>query len=224
VITHSEVLTGRPGAVVKGGIVIRASGVTIRNLTVLGGENGIDVEHARRVEIAGVRVVGASMDGIHVRYSQVMIRDCSIVTSGAYTQGIDISYSMDEGMSAVEGCDVAGGSEGIVSHSSMVMMSRNHVHGTSLRGITMSEMSMDEASENSVTSTVGVGMYCGDHSECTVERNVVADTQSDHSGNLAQIGIGIEANYYAVAHLSGNVLVGNPRPTAVFDNSLFASG
>jgi hypothetical protein len=224
VITHSEVLTGRPGAVVKGGIVVRASGVTIKNLTVLGGENGIDVQNARRVMIDGVRVTGATMDGIHVRFSEVMIRNCAVVVNGPFAQGIDISYSMNEGMSAVEHCDVSGGNEGVVTHDSMVMVHGNRVHGTGMRGITMSEMSMGEVSQNTVTGARGVGVYCGDHSECEITRNVVAGTRSDGTGDLGQMGIGIEAKYYALATLERNVLVGNPQGTAAFSNSRFESG
>jgi hypothetical protein len=219
VITHEEVLKGKPGAVVRGGIVVRASGVVIENLTVLGGVNGIEVESARRVTIKNVRIVGAQLDGIHVRFSQVMIRDCAVVAGGPFGQGIDISYSMSEGMSAVEGCDVSGGSEGIVTHDSMVMVGGNRVHGTSLRGITMSEMSMGEVLENNVAGARGVGVYCGDHSQCEIKRNIVAGTRPGDAGNLAQAGVGIEANYYAFAFLDENVLIGNPKPVAVFDNS-----
>jgi nitrous oxidase accessory protein NosD len=219
VITHSEVLTGKPGAVVTGGIVVRSSDVTIKNLTVLGGTNGIDVESARRVSIHDVRVLGAHQDGIHVRFGQVMIRDCTIALSGPFTQGVDISYSMNIGMSSVEDCDVSGGNEGIVTHSSMVMVMGNRVHGTGLRGITMSEMSMGEVSENDVSGARGVGVYCGDHSECTIRRNVISGIRSDGTDNLAQAGVGIEANYFALAGLEQNTLVGNPRPIASFDNS-----
>jgi hypothetical protein len=224
VITHSEVLTGKPGAVVRGGIVVRASDVTIRNLTVLGGVNGIDVEYARRVKIENVRLAGASLDGIHVRFAQVMVNDCAIVSRGPYAQAVDISYSMDWGMSAVENCDVSGGLEGIVTHSSMVMVSGNHVHGTQLRGITMSEMSMGDVSRNTVTGTIGVGVYCGDHSECEINRNVVEGTRPSGTDDLGQAGIGIEAKYYAVATLDRNVLVDNPKAVASFSNSLFESG
>ena len=45
--------------------------------------------------------------------------------------------------------------------------------------------------------------------------------RSDRSGDRARVGIAIEANYYALAHLDDNVLVGNPRPTAAFSNSRF---
>jgi hypothetical protein len=169
-----------------------------------------------------VRIVGAGLDGIHVRFAQVMIKGCSIVSRGAYAQGIDISYSMTIGMSGVEGCDVSGGSEGIVTHDSMVMIGGNHVHGTALRGITMSEMSMGEIAENTVSASRGVGVYCGDHSECRIEKNIVAGIRSDGSTNLAQAGIGIELNLYAFAFLERNVLVGNSTPVAVFDNSRLA--
>jgi hypothetical protein len=224
VITHSQVLTGMPGAVVRGGIVVRASDVTIRNLTVLGGTNGIDVQYARRVKIDNVRVAGAQLDGIHVLFGQVMVHDCAIVSSSPYAQAVDISYSMDWGMSAVEGCDVSGGQEGIVTHSSMVMVSGNHVHGTNLRGITMTEMSMGEVTRNTVTGTTGVGVYCGDHSECEINRNLVEGTRSAGTEDLGQAGIGIEAKFYAVAKLDRNVLVDNPKAIASFSNSLFESG
>jgi nitrous oxidase accessory protein NosD len=219
VIDREETLVGKPGAIVRGGIVIRASGVHVRNVTVLGGVNGIDVESARRVVLDDVHVLGASEDGIHVRFSGVMIRDCSVALSAPFSQGIDISYSMGDGMSSVENCDVSGGSEGIVTHSAMVMVDGNRVRGTSLRGITMTEMSMGDVSQNEVTGTTGVGVYCGDHSECDIAKNVVTGTRSDGTGNLAQRGVGIEVNFFADAALDRNVLVGNPAPVATFDGS-----
>ncbi len=222
VITRQENLVGKNGAIVQGGIVVRASGVVIRNVTVVGGENGIDVERSRRVMLDGVRVFGAKMDGIHVRFSQVMIRDCAVTVAGPYAQGIDISYSGFQGMGSVEGCDVSGGSEGIVVHASNIMVTGNRVHGTSMRGITVSEMSMGEVAKNNVSGAVGVGVYCGDHSMCDVNRNVVVGTRSDHTGNFAQAGVGIEANFYAEAELDRNILVGNPKPVASFAQSTFS--
>jgi parallel beta-helix repeat protein len=219
VITREETLVGKPGTVVTGGIVVRASGVVIRNLTVVGGENGIEVEHSRRVRLYGVRVLGAKMDGIHVRFSQVMIRNCTVAVSGPFAQGIDISYSGFQGMGAVEGCDVSGGNECIVVHASNIMVSGNRVHGTGMRGITMSEMSMGEVAKNNVSGSIGVGVYCGDHSMCDVNQNVIVGMGSDHTGNEAAAGVGIEANYYAEAELDRNVLVGNPMPVASFDQS-----
>ena len=222
VITHEEVLQGKPGSVVRGGIRVRASGVVISNLTILGGENGIDIESAKRVKIENVRIVGAGLDGIHVRFATgddqgLLDRLPRRVRAGDRHLVLD-----DDGMSGVEGCEVSGGSEGIVTHDSMVMIGGNHVHGTALRGITMSEMSMGEIAGNTVSAARGVGVYCGDHSECRIEKNIVAGTRSDGSTNLAQAGIGIELNLYASAFLERNVLVGNSKPVAVFDNSRLA--
>src|SRR5204862_1002360 len=67
VIRRSELLVGEPGAVVRGGIVVRASNVTVRDLTVEGGDNGIDVDGVDHVVLERVAVRGAREDGIHVR-------------------------------------------------------------------------------------------------------------------------------------------------------------
>jgi nitrous oxidase accessory protein NosD len=213
VLDHSQVLIGREGAVVRGGIVIRASDVTVRDVTVIGGENGIDVDDAQRVRLENVHVLNARMDGIHVRRSDVIIRDCTIALGPRpFTQGIDISFSMHRHMSAVEG---------IVTHSSMVMVKGNRVHGTSLRGITMTEMSMGEVIENQVADGLGVGIFCGDRSECEVHRNVVTGTRVDPAGDLSRVGVGIETDFDSVAELHDNVLVGNAVDRRAFAGARF---
>lgn len=218
VIDREEILTGEPGAVVRGGIVVRADGVTVRDLTVVGGENGIAVLGAKRVKLERVRVLGARLDGIHARFAGVMIRDCTVSVTGPWSQGIDVSYAAGRGMSSIEGCDVSGGREGIVTHGEpMIEVKGNHVRGTSLRGISMTEMSMGTVSGNDVSGALGIGIFCGDHSMCEIERNVVAGTRADRgSGDLTRTGVGIEAHYYAEATLDRNTLVGNPVATAAF--------
>jgi hypothetical protein len=222
VISSAQTLVGRPGAVVRGGIVIRADDVTVRDVTVIGGENGFDVDESHRVELERVHVLNSTMDGIHVRRSQVSIKDCTVaVANREYTQGIDISFSLDRHMSSVSGCEISGGAEGIVTHSSMVMVEGNRVHGTSLRGITMTEMSMGEVVGNHVSNALGVGIFCGDRSECEVERNLVSGTRADGGDDYSRVGVGIESDFDSVAALEDNVLVGNPVPTAAFDGARF---
>ena len=88
-------MIGEPGAIVRGGILITADDVTVRNVTVRGGEYGIEVDGADSVELNDVVVEGAELDGINVRRSQVEIRDCTIRSlPAAYTQGIDISFGV----------------------------------------------------------------------------------------------------------------------------------
>ena len=48
VLDHAQTLVGEPGAVVRGGIVITADDVTVRNVTVRGGEYGIEVDERRQ--------------------------------------------------------------------------------------------------------------------------------------------------------------------------------
>ena len=51
----------------------------------------------------------------------------------------------------------------------------NRVTGTELRAITMTEMSMGTIEDNEVTEALGVGIFCGDYSECEIEDNEVSD-------------------------------------------------
>jgi hypothetical protein len=174
VITRREVLVGAPGSVVRGGIVVQANGVTIKNVSVVGGENGITVDGYRNTTLDGVSVSGAKLDGIHVRGASIRIRNCSIDMLGnQFGQGIDISYTMGYGMSMVEGCSVVGGMAGIVTHDSMSEIADNAVSRTQMQGISMTEMSMGMITHNEVRGARGVGIYCNDRSMCSVERNVM---------------------------------------------------
>ena len=217
VIRHPETLVG---GVVKGGILIRANRVTLRDVTVQGGENGIDVLDAHHIMLDGVRIVGVSLDGIHVRRSSVMIRNCSISSpNGPWVQGIDISFSMDKEMSMVEGCTIVGVREGIVTHMTMVDLTHNRIGGTSLRGITMGEMSMGKIEHNEVLGARGVGIFCVDHSECDIKHNTVAGTRTDPSGDPTRAGVAIEVHYFANATLGHNTVVASPGGIKAFDES-----
>lgn len=213
VIDRRETLVGEEGAVVRGGIVIRADDVTVRDVSVIGGENGIDVEYADNVKLERVNVAGAELDGIHVRDASVVIRDCTVHSLGSrFGQGIDISFSMGRKPSVVSGCTVIGGQEGIVTHVSEAQLVGNRVSNTTLRGISMTEMSMGMIERNEVLDARGIGIFCNDYSECMVEDNVVAGTRPDRSaGDRARIGWGVLSSYGAHAELRDNRLAANPR-------------
>jgi hypothetical protein len=206
VIDRAETLVGDPGAVVLGGIVVRADGVTVRNVTVRGGENGITVDDADRVTLDHVSVTRSLLDGIHVRRASVTIRDCRIGDlRSRYAQGIDISFAIDHPPSTVEGCTIEGGQEGIVADSANAMIRDNRVSRTSLRAITMTEMSMGMVEDNHVADALGVGIFCSDHSECEIDRNLVTGVRPDTaSADGFRMGFGIVAHYYAVARLEDN--------------------
>jgi nitrous oxidase accessory protein NosD len=221
VVDRRETLVGDRGAVVRGGIVVRADGVTVRNVSVVGGANGIEVDEARNVVLDGVSVTGAQLDGIHVRHSSVQIRNCSIDSGeNPWAQGIDISFSYDVKPSMVKGCTITGGREGIVTHSTQAMLVDNHVRGTQLRGITVTEMSMGMVERNDVHDALGIGIYCGDRSMCEIEHNVVSSTRNDRaSEDVSRRGYAIVAWWESEAELHGNVLVANPRGAGSFSSS-----
>jgi nitrous oxidase accessory protein NosD len=203
VLDRAQKLVGEPGAIVRGGIVITSDDVTVRNVIVVGGSNGIDVQDANDVVLDGVGITGAKLDGIHVRGSEVAIRRCTIDSRGnEWAQGIDISFSYHRAPSLVERCTVLGGREGIVTHSTMAMLTRNHVTQTTLRGITMTEMSMGHVDRNRIEDALGVGIYCGDYSECEIDHNSVVGTRPDRtSDDASRHGYAIQAHYFAVAEL-----------------------
>ena len=210
VLDRPQTIEGSPGTVVRGGIVVESDGVTLRDLVVVGGQYGIEVHDSTNVRLEDVTVSEATMDGIHARRSSVTVSGCSIRHTGEYTQGIDISFAFDLPMSRVERCTVVGGQEGIVSHMAHVDFRRNHVRETTLRAITVSEMSMGSVSRNVVEDALGVGIYCGDYSHCDIRRNVVRDTKANlKSSDRYAHGHAILSHFYAQATVDGNVLERN---------------
>ena len=214
VLDHAQTVIGEKGAIVRGGILITADDVTLRNLTVQGGEYGIEVRDADSVELDGVVVQSAELDGINARQSELAIHDCEIHSlPGAATQGIDISFASQQPASLVEDCLVVGGSEGIVSHMANVMVRDNRIQSTELRGIAVTEMSMGDVEDNLVEDALGIGIFCGDYSHCSIEDNRVTGMRTDPSGNPTRAGLGLVAHYWAVATVGGNTL---ERPPASF--------
>jgi parallel beta helix pectate lyase-like protein len=215
VLDRAQNLVGDPGAVVRGGIVVTADNVTVRNVTVVGGENGIEVDDAHNVTLDQVRISGAQLDGIHVRRSSVSIRNCLIHSPvGDFAQGIDISFGFDLAPSVVEDCTVIGGREGIVTHFAKARVSDNLVSGTSLRALTLTEMSMAVVDGNEVRDSLGVGIFCGDYSECEIDDNSIDGIRPDDaSGDKTRLGFAILAHYGAKAEVRDNHVSNSPGGT-----------
>jgi hypothetical protein len=221
VLDSEQRLRGEPGAVVRGGIHVSADGVVIEDLAVIGGEHGIEIDGATGVRVENVRITGAKLDGINVRRGQVTVRDCIVQSTEPHGQGIDISFAFDLPPSLVEGCLLHGGQEGLVSHSAHVRFRDNVVTGTTLRGITVTEMSMGSVEDNHVQDTIGVGIFCGDYSMCEIAGNDVRSTRADErSGDGARAGFGILAHFGAEATVYGNSVTDSPGGVAALEATL----
>jgi hypothetical protein len=79
----------------------------------------------------------------------------------------------------------------------------------------MTEMSMGKIEDNEVAGAIGVGIFCGDYSECEIEENTVADVTPDPatSDRLRQ-GVAIQAHFGAEAQLDDNEVVRSPGGVA----------
>jgi parallel beta-helix repeat protein len=225
VITRRETLIGAPGAVVRGGIIVRANDVTVENVAVVGGENGITVDGVHGTVLDGVSVSGAELDGIHVSLAGIVIKNCTVdMVGNPLGQGIDISYNIGMGMSVVEGCSVVGGMEGIVTHSSMSDIFHDRVSSTQTQAISVTEMSMGTVMDNDVSGALGIGIYCNDRSTCMIQHNTVVGTRPDvASGNPTRRGFGVLASFQSLAELRGNQLDTNPVPMGAVINSEIAA-
>jgi Right handed beta helix region len=221
VIRQREILQGKPGAVIRDGIVVAHDDVQIRNVTVLGGTNGITVDGVQGTVLDHVTVQGAELDGIHVRAAGIVVRDCTIDMLGTrFGQGIDISFNMDMGMSMVEGCTILGGMQGITTHSSMTDIVGNTVSRTGRQAIDVDEMSMGTASHNVIRDALGVALYCNDRSMCIFDHNTVVGTRPNPASGLrTERGFGVLASFQSEADLWQNRLVANPVAAGEVTNS-----
>jgi hypothetical protein len=215
VITHAQTLVG---GVVRGGVVIRSDHVTLKNVTIVGGEYGVDIAHAQHVMLDRVRLLDFKMDAVHALDSSLMVHRCSVsAPASPLANGILITYSMGRPMSMVQKCRIVGVREGITTHSSMVDVVDNDVVGTTLHGISLSEMSMDTARGNRVESARGIAILCMDHSVCEISHNTITGALVDGNQDPSRQGIAIESYFYAEAHVHHNTVVASPGGVQALD-------
>lgn len=187
-------------------ITITASKVNLADITVMGGETGIFVTRASSVRLENVRVVGAIRRGIDISQASVQLHRCQVTDLvSAFAWGVDVVNSMGRAPTTIEGCSVSGGQEGIVSHASMVFIRDNDVASTSLRAISVTEMSQGDVDQNRIEHVVGTGLYCGDHSVCNLRDNRVKGTRPLPDSPVAWgAGYGAVVLYGSDAYFNGN--------------------
>lgn len=204
-LDHPAVVRGAEGAVVAGEIHVRADGVALHDLDVRAARNGVTVRDADGVVLDGLRVRGAELHGIELIASSAAVYSCRIDDlRGQYAQGIEVRNANGRGVTVVEGCTVEGGMEGIVSHVSRIIVRDNVVHGQTMRGIVITEMSEGLAERNRVRGVTGVGVFCGDMSHCEVRDNAIGHIAADPAGIRSRGGQGIVAWYYSTLRAHGN--------------------
>ena len=211
VITRPVTLVGGPGVVVEGPAeenavsIVRTAEVTLRDIRIEGGSDGIFVRSTTGVVLDGIEVVGAQWHGIFAHDAEMTITGCSIRDLRApMPQGIEIINSDGRSPSWVTGCRVEGPVfEGIVSHVSRVTFRDNVVVGSFQRGISVTEMSAGEVIDNQVIDARGTAYYCGDRSWCHFVGNRAEGVSPNEVGARSSEGHGLVVQFFAEAHVQG---------------------
>jgi hypothetical protein len=187
-------------------ITITASKVNLADISVMGGETGILVTRASNVRLENVRVAGALRRGIDISQASVQLHRCEVTQLvSPFAWGIGVVNSMGRAPTTIEGCSITGGQEGIVSHASTVFIKDNDVRSTTLRAISVTEMSQGDVDQNRIDEVVGTGLYCGDHSVCNMRNNRVRGTAPQPDTPVTwNAGYGAVVLYGSDAYFKGN--------------------
>lgn len=185
--------------------------VTIRGLTVQGGQYGIEVTRSLGVVIRNNTIRDNRLAGIKVRMGAAAILGNVITnTLPPYGKGIHITNTMDWPKSIVRGNTISGNAmSGITTNMSMVTISNNIVSDNGQRGIAITEMTEAVVADNVVESNTENGIYISDQSIAIVCNNTVSQSQLPTIEGQGRYGNGITVDYYSSAELHNNILVNN---------------
>ena len=130
------------------------------------------------VMLDGVRVVGSQLDGIHVRHSDVMVKDCTVSSPAGPSSGrrhLVLGRPRDEHGRGVHDLRRARG------HRHPLLAGRRarqpHLGHRRCAASRSARCRWARSSDNVVAGALGVGIFCVDHSECEIEGNTVAGTR-----------------------------------------------
>lgn len=195
--------------------VMDTSDVTIRGLTITGGEFGVLVRNSKDITITGNTISDNHMRGVRVVFGSAHIIDNLIVdTSGTGAKGIHIANALSWPESTVSGNVIErSGAEGILTNLAQVMIENNVVRDNGGRGISINEMSIASVLDNTVTGNADTGILVLDMSSATVDGNEISVVGGD----------GIRLEFHAEARVSDNhILSENGCGIVVGGGSLIA--
>jgi len=196
--------------------VIRVTGthdVTLKQMTVVGGEYGILVDESESVAITDNHVLFAWFAGIRLSRASAQITGNEVhATMGPYGMGIELANTVSRPPSIVRANTVSASTkEGIVMHNAHASIEKNNVQGNGLRGIAITEMSMASVWGNTVTGNADAGIYAEDRSMVDIYANRIAGVRAGPLGDAN----GIRAEYHAEVTLDRNQIDGEPAQAVV---------
>jgi nitrous oxidase accessory protein len=169
--------------------------VTIRGLTVVGGDIGISVRNSSGVTISQNLVLGSQYRGVQVLNGAANVSDNKIrPAQEPYVIGIRIANASTWPRSLVSGNVIEQvGAYGIAVNFAHATVVDNIVRGGQRAGIAINEMSTADVADNAVSDAPRYGILVTDMSHAVVTRNEVV-------GALEPIKL----QYHSVAELADN--------------------
>jgi nitrous oxidase accessory protein NosD len=214
VVRKELTLRGAPGALVvaprhaRAAVGIASDDVTLGPLGIRGGSSGLIVRDANDVRVDGVTVRDSVLHGVEIVDASAHLFDVEVAAlSHPMAQGIEVRNSDGRPDTLIEHSSVSGGQEGIVSHVSEVVVVDNVISGTTMRGITITEMSDGVVARNQLTGLRGAALYCGDMSRCEFSENVAPTVARGDLGRSTE-GWGLVVTYHAVASTEEDQVLG----------------
>ena len=207
-------LRAEPGAIVAASpeepavVTVLADGASVEGITTFGGSSGVIVREVDLVLLDSVQVMAADLHGIEVIDASARITGVEVAgLKHPLAQGIEVRNADGRPDSVIENSTVIGGMEGIVSHVAELVIRDNVVTDTTMRGITVTEMSDGVVTDNTVERAIGAGLYCGDMSRCQFQNNVATGVAASDDGRSTE-GWGLVVTYHAAASTENDVLEG----------------
>jgi hypothetical protein len=187
--------------------------VTLKQLSVVGGEYGILVDESEAVNITDNHVLFAWFAGIRLSRASAQITGNEVrATMGPYGMGIELANTVSRPPVLVRANTISASThEGIVMHNAHAVIEKNEVQGNGLRGIAIIEMSMASVWGNTLTGNADAGIYAEDMSMVDIYANRIAGMRAGPEGDAN----GIRAVYHAEVTLDRNQIDGEPTQAVV---------
>ena len=198
-----EAPEGAPYAVAAEG-----HGVTLENLTIIGGNHGVRNSGALRMTIRNCLIQDAIEDGIRVFVGDVRVLHTTIQGAGA--NGLRIMRGGSVAMSNSQILDNA--RDGIYAEqNAAITANSNTIRGNQSNGVTLHSASQGDFGGNEITQNLGTGLLVQAGSAADIDNNTIFDNQGD--GIIGYLGATLALHGNNLTGNWGSGLVGNAHST-----------
>ena len=200
-------------------VAVEGHGVTLENLTIIGGNHGVRNSGALRMIIRDCLVLDAVEDGIRLFVGDIRVLGTTIQGAGA--NGLRIMRGGSVAMSNGQILDNA--RDGIYAEQNAAITANNNIiRGNQSNGVTLHSASQGDFGGNEISQNMGTGLLVQAGSTADIDDNTVSDNQGDgiigylgatlvlHGNNVTgNLGSGLVGNAHSTVQVGGAYISGN---------------